>query len=165
MLQISGMEKENMKINVEDCTRCATYKHKQEVAKLLMKVAQELMERAIAHDNSKLESPEVEIFDEFTPKLKATTYGSDEYNQFLEEMGEALHHHYFNNRHHPEYHDAGIKDMTLIDLLEMICDWKAATMRHADGDISRSVENNQERFGYTNELKQIFVNTVKVLKE
>jgi len=46
----------------------------------------------------------------------------------------------------------------------MICDWKAATMRHADGDISQSVEKNQERFKYTNELKHIFNNTVKELK-
>ncbi|MBC8550188.1 MAG: hypothetical protein H8D23_11135 [Candidatus Brocadiales bacterium] len=149
---------------MEDCTRCATHEHRSMVAALLMKVAKQLLQRAEDHDKSKLESPEVEIFDEFTPKLKGTTYDSPEYKQYLGEMGEALNHHYFNNRHHPEYHDHGIKDMNLIDLIEMICDWKAATTRHADGDISRSVELNQERFGYTNELKQIFINTVKELK-
>ncbi len=53
-----------------------------------------LRNRAIAHDQSKLESPEKEIFDIVTPKLKGLTYGSDEYKAALGEMGEALTHHY-----------------------------------------------------------------------
>jgi hypothetical protein len=36
-------------------------------------------------------------------------------------------------------------------------------MRHNDGDILRSVEINQKRFGYSDEMKQIFVNTIKEL--
>jgi hypothetical protein len=51
--------------------------------------------------------------------------------------------------------------MTLIDLCEMIADWKAATLRHANGDIAKSLEINQKRFKYTDELKQILLNTVK----
>jgi hypothetical protein len=38
---------------------------------------------------------------------------------------------------------------------------KAATLRHKDGDIRRSVEINQKRFGYSDELKRIFLNTIK----
>jgi hypothetical protein len=45
----------------------------------------------------------------------------------------------------------------------MIVDWKAASERHADGDILRSIEINQSRFGYSDELKQILVNTVHEL--
>ena len=48
----------------------------------------------------------------------------------------------------------------LIDLIEMICDWKAASERHADGNVYKSIEINQERFGYSDELKNIFNNTV-----
>ena len=51
--------------------------------------------------------------------------------------------------------------MNLVDLIEMLCDWKAATMRHNDGDIMKSIEINQERFGYGDEIKQIMINTVK----
>jgi hypothetical protein len=40
-------------------------------------------------------------------------------------------------------------------------DWKAATLRHADGDILKSIEINQKRFGYSDDLKEIFKNTVK----
>ena len=112
------------------------------------------------HDESKLNSPEKETFDEFTPKLKHSTYGSEEYKGFLKSMKPALDHHYANNRHHPEFFTNGINDMNLIDLLEMLTDWKAATTRHDDGDIERSIEINQKRFGYSNELKQLLLSTV-----
>jgi len=75
-------------------------------------------------------------------------------------MKEALKHHYDFNRHHPEHFVNGIKDMTLIDLCEMLSDWKAASLRHNDGDINKSIEINQSRFGYSDELKQIFLNTI-----
>jgi hypothetical protein len=129
---------------------------------LLYDIVVELRDvRGPNHDASKLESPEREIFDEYTPKLKETTYGSEEYNTYLKEMQIAINHHYANNRHHPEHFKNGIKDMNLVDIIEMLCDWKAATMRHDDGDILKSIEFNQKRFGYTDELKTIFLNTVR----
>lgn len=51
--------------------------------------------------------------------------------------------------------------MDLIDLMEMMCDWKAATLRHNDGDINKSLEINQKRFGYSDELKEIMKNSLK----
>lgn len=39
-------------------------------------------------------------------------------------------------------------EMCLLDLIEMLADWKAATERHADGDLKRSIEQNANRFGY-----------------
>lgn len=142
-------------------TMVQTYEHKQNVNIYISSIIRDLLSRGILHDNSKLESPEVEIFAEYTPKLAKSTYGSDEYKGFLKEMGVALEHHYKNNRHHPEYFDNGLKGMNLVDLVEMLCDWKAATLRHNDGDILKSIELNQKRFGYTDELKQIFINTVE----
>jgi hypothetical protein len=46
----------------------------------------------------------------------------------------------------------------------MFCDWKAATLRHKDGDIIKSIEQNQKRFGYSDELKAIFLNTAGLLE-
>ena len=51
-----------------------------------------------------------------------------------------------------------------VQLLEMICDWKASSERHADGDILKSIEINQERFGYSDDLKNILINTATFLK-
>jgi hypothetical protein len=145
-------------------TICETYKHKQLVAKYINFVIGKLINRSESHDNSKIEEPELSVFVEYTPKLANSTYNSEEYNAFLKEMSVALNHHYANNRHHPEHFANGIKDMDLIDLIEMLCDWKASTLRHKDGNILLSIDKNQERFGYSSELSQILKNTVKLFE-
>jgi hypothetical protein len=78
-------------------------------------------------------------------------------------MKPALDHHYQENQHHPDHWEYGILDMSLIDLLEMIIDWKASAERQTSANIFRSIELNQKRFGYTDELKQILINTVNEL--
>lgn len=134
-------------------SRPDTWQHIHTVQAYLRQIVTDLQGRAHAHDQSKLVSPEVEVFDEYTPKLKDSTYGSDEYKSFLVGMGEGLAHHYAANDHHPEHFYGGIHAMHLGQLIEMLCDWKAATMRHADGDLARSIEQNAERFGYGDEIK------------
>jgi hypothetical protein len=140
-----------------------TRKHIARVNELLHAVVSELLRRADRHDATKLESPEKEVFDDLTPKLNNTTYNSDEYKKFLEELKPALDHHYANSRHHPEHYPRGIRDMTLMDLIEMLCDWKAASERHNDGNIRKSLEDNSVRFGYGAELNDILSNTVREL--
>ena len=80
-------------------------------------------------------------------------------------MKPALDHHYANSRHHPEHFANGINDMNLIDIMEMLADWKASSMRHNDGNLLKSIELNQQRFGYDDQLKQILLNTAKLLDE
>ena len=138
-----------------------TMRHIETVRNYLSLIRSELGDRSILHDQSKLESPEVEIFEEYTPKLRGVTYGSDEYKQMMKEMKVAVDHHQSKNRHHPEYFKTGIWGMNLVDLIEMICDWKAAGLRHNDGDLIRSIEINQDRFGYSDELKSILINTAQ----
>ena len=137
-----------------------TIAHIAMVRMYLDKLERAIRKRGRYHDLSKMEEPELAIFDEYTPKLQDSTYGSDEYKEFLSEMSVAIEHHYKENRHHPEHHEDGISGMDLVDLIEMISDWKAATLRHANGDIYKSIEINQGRFKYGDELKQIFLNTV-----
>ena len=122
-------------------------------------VVDNLIERSVQHDASKLCDPEAATFAEFTEKLKGSTYGSEEYKSFLAGMKPALDHHYAHNRHHPEHWPGGIKHMSLLDLIEMFVDWKAATERHANGDLQKSIELNQQRFGYSDELRSILDRT------
>lgn len=121
----------------------------------------ELYTRSVNHDKTKLSPEEKAVFDEFTPRLKGTTYGSDEYKGFLKSMAPALEHHYSHNSHHPEHYPAGVEGMNLFDLVEMFCDWKAATERHADGNLEKSIEINKKRFGMSDQLAAIFENTRK----
>jgi len=145
-------------MNNYDSTR-DTLEHIGRVRGYLADCAIRLVRRAFAHDASKLESPEKEAFDEVTPLLRGLTYGSDEYKANIAKLGEALKHHYAVNSHHPEHYPDGIDGMTLLDLVEMFCDWKAATERHADGNLERSIEINRERFKMSDQLVAIFQNT------
>lgn len=136
-----------------------TLKHIKRVNQLLTQAAAELIRRANCHDNSKLESPEKELFDEYTPKLAKCTYGSDEYKQFLKDLKVGLDHHYKHNSHHPEHYRKGVNDFDLFDLIEMLFDWKAATERHNDGSITKSIDINKDRFKISDQICDIFRNT------
>jgi hypothetical protein len=80
-------------------------------------------------------------------------------------MGTALQHHYDKNAHHPEHYKNGIEDMNLIDIMEMFCDWRAASMRHNNGNLRKSIEINGERFNMSPQLVKIFENTVGILED
>jgi len=136
-------------------------RHIKRVSALLSEAATELLWRGACHDNSKLENPEKELFDKYTPKLKDCTYGSEEYKGYLAELGVALRHHYDNNSHHPEHYGNGVNGMDLFDLVEMFFDWKAASERHSDGNIYRSIELNTERFDLSPQVVAIFTNTAR----
>jgi hypothetical protein len=137
-----------------------TLLHIKRVNELLIRFAKDLMYRAICHDNSKLREPEKSLFDEFTPKLKGCTYGSDEYKEYLSSLKTALDNHYAHNSHHPEHYENGDDGMDLLDVVEMFMDWKAAGERHADGNILKSIEHNKDRFKISPQLVSIFKNTV-----
>lgn len=126
-------------------------------------ILSDLFRRAIEHDDSKFAPEEFDTFERMTPILKTLTYGSDDYKEALKELGPALQHHYKVNSHHPEHFTDGINDMNLIDDLEMVCDWTAATQRVKDGDIFKSLEINTKRFGIDQEHASIIQNTIHVL--
>lgn len=157
------MENEK-KMTIAEC-QVETMKHIENVRRYIKVCTDELTERGIEHDRLKMESPEVEVFAEYTPKLADSTYGSEEYKEFLKGMSVAVEHHYAHYRHHPEHFANGMQDMTLVDIVELLCDWKAATLRHSDGDLLRSIEVNQKRFGYDDQVKQLLINTAKWFEE
>ena len=138
-----------------------TLKHILQVKENITLIILQLSTRAVEHDASKLKTPEKEVFDKVTPLLKDLTYGSDEYKEALKEMGVALDHHYKNNRHHQEHFENGINGMNLVDIVEMFCDWYAATKRHDDGNIYNSLEINKTRFNLSDDLLAIFKNTAE----
>lgn len=155
---------EHRELTIEErATNDETRKHIAQVRSLLDAVVVELIRRGQEHDASKLRDPEVKTFTEMTPKLRDSTYGGDEYRGFLREMKPALDHHYASNRHHPEHFEDGVRGMTLVDLVEMLCDWKAATMRHADGDLAKSLDINERRFDIPPGLMQVLRNTAAEL--
>jgi hypothetical protein len=144
-------------------SRPDTLEHIGTVRRFIVEVIDDLRVRMARHDQSKLAEPEKSVFDEYTPKLADSTYGSDEYKGFLVGMQEGLKHHYAVNDHHPEHWPRGIRDMSMCALMEMLADWKAATLRHKNGDLRNSIYQNAERFGYGEEIERLLLVTAEEL--
>ena len=122
-----------------------------------------LIVRAERHDKSKLVEPEKSGFDVMTLKLRDLVYGSDEYRAALEEGKPTIDHHYQVNTHHPEHYENGIAGMSLLDIIEMLSDWKGASERTKQGSIAASLVHNKTRFGIDDQLAAILENTVREL--
>jgi hypothetical protein len=166
-----------------------TMTHIERVRVLLGEFAKCLEERGKVHDRSKLCAPEKEGFEKSGQALLGLTYGSSAYKSQLERLRPVLAHHYANNSHHPEFYEhrecnlchrryprdfaahcpecgcgqmalrSGTDGMTLLDLVEMFCDWKAASERHADGSMQASICHNRKRFLIDAQLAQILENS------
>lgn len=148
-------------------SRVETYQHISHVRSNLIACATDLLRRAHEHDNSKLRSPEVEGFDRVSARLKGIEYGSEGYYASLKELEPTLKHHYSVNDHHPEHFaehfDPPMAGMNLLNVTEMVCDWMAAVKRMEGGSIYESIEINQKRFGFSDDLKRLMIKTVEYL--
>jgi len=139
-----------------------TLKHIRRVQSLLGEICIELLRAADRHDLSKLDWPEKEAFDRETPLLKTLEFGSPEYKESLKRLGGALQHHYGANSHHPEHYADGIAGMDLIDLVEMVVDWKAASERQKSGVMNLAMAF--ERFEVNPQLASIITNTARRMR-
>jgi hypothetical protein len=148
-----------------------TLEHINRVQHFVEQAILNLNERSNVHDESKLLPPEKEAFDIATPKLAGLEYGSEEYKQSLRDLGPALTHHFEHNDHHPEHFENGVRGMSLMALIEMLCDWRAAServkQRTDDPEKVKTFESglafNKERFGISDDLYDVLVNTAREL--
>ncbi len=153
-------------------SRPETQQHIRRVGQFIDRAIGDLGYRKAMHDASKLVSPEVEAFDIATPKLAKLVYGSPEYKQSTRDLGPALEHHFVVNDHHPEHFENGVRGMSLLALIEMLCDWRAASERGKQRlddpekvvTFESGLAYQQQRFGYSDELAEIFRNTVRELE-
>lgn len=153
-----------MLTNEQKACNFDTMRHIERVRNLLNQCVVNLLQRGEKHDQSKLDTPEVELFTELTPLLADLEYGSQEYDEAKTKLKPALDHHYAKNGHHPEHYENGINDMDLLDLVEMIVDWRAASERHHTGNLLKSIKINADRFGMSPQLVKIFENTAKLFE-
>jgi len=143
-------------------SRQATVEHQNLVTINISEITGNLNRRARVHDDSKLSPEEKPYFDKISD-MSDVEYGSDEYRARLKEAKPGIKHHYEVNDHHPEhYGEEGVYGMSLMAILEMLADWKAASERTKSQPFMQSVEHNITRFdlgGFANILR----NTVKEL--
>ncbi len=136
--------------------------HKRRVAGYMQIVANELFRRAAVHDNSKFSPEEFEPYDQAFPNFKKYAFGSEELKAVYESIRPALQHHFQENDHHPEHFEVGVNSMTLIEFIEMVCDWMAASDR-SQTDVHRGLDINRERFKIDSQLFEIIKNTINQL--
>lgn len=138
-----------------------------------------LYKRAINHDSSKLSPDELPLWEQMDLEPRYP-YGTPEYKDKIERYKKVFDKHYGSNRHHPEHYPNGIADMTLVDIVEMLCDWigyknnvsyKEATKIVADqmlrykiiteDEYNRTIDNNfAVEKDDPNILKVILMNTL-----
>lgn len=146
-------------------SRPDTRDHIGKVKARLAEIRSALGLRGRAHDRSKLDEPERSILDARGDALAGLEYGTPAYAAALAtvDMRPFLDHHYAANAHHPEHWPSGIRDMSLLDIVEMLADWKAASERTRQGSIAASLAHNRERFGIGDQLAAVLENTVREL--
>ena len=138
-----------------------TIDHIKKVATYLSAIADELYVRADKHDASKLVEPELSGFQGISDATRGLKYGSMAYRAAAEPYKPTIHHHHKLNDHHPQFFGAGIDGMNLMQLVEMVCDWKAAGEREEGGNFRESLQVNAGRFEIEPQLENIIRNTAK----
>lgn len=139
-----------------------TINHIGKVQSNLSKAIYNLNDRKDMHDRSKLEEPELSGYEGLSQALKGLTYGTPEHRAAFAPYKEIIQHHYAANRHHPEHWQMGVTDMSLLDIIEMLADWKAANDRNG-GDFGHSIQVSVSRFRISEQLHAILINTAKEL--
>lgn len=121
-------------------------RHNGIVSHLLRQLARKLEERADLHDNSKFNWDELEGFIEFKALARVHPFGTEAYYQAQEKYKPAIDLHMSRNPHHPEYYGGDLNKMSLIDFMEMICDWTGATITYARLNFEEGLEVQKQEF-------------------
>lgn len=140
-----------------------TRDHIEKVRANLNDALHNLTKRAVLHDASKLEEPELSGYQGLSEALQGLTYGTPEHRAAFAPFKDIIAHHYAHNRHHPEHWPDGVNNMSLLDCIEMLADWRAAVSRSPDGDMQKSMEVSRQRFDISDQLYAVLINTVREL--
>ena len=137
-----------------------TEEHIYNVRKLLNKFADVLKQKGETHDQSKLEEPEVYGWAamDLEPHYE---YGSYDYYDKIRRFSEVFNHHYRVNSHHPEHFVNPEHEMTLIDMIEMLCDWFAYKQDVPVNEGIKLIKDQCDRFKFSDTIKNLLTNTYK----
>lgn len=134
--------------------------HKKKVKDRMLFLAKEIIKRAEEHDDSKLKPPEINWLIEMDKEPKVE-YGTPEYFEKIKKWDKFFKHHYKNNNHHPaHYNEQGVYGMTIVDLVEMMCDVISYIKELHVYQASKIIKEQKERFDMDEGIAQILINTL-----
>lgn len=135
-------------------------RHRDFVRLALQRVQNELGERAISHDASKLLDDEFSGFSRINKAARVNKFGSEEYKEGMRRERSVIDLHFSRNTHHPECagmglqgseiteYEVGVRGMSFLDVIEMVCDWWGAGRGYDDKrPWAESVKLNMESKG------------------
>lgn len=106
----------------------------------------ELTERAIEHDQSKFSEEEREGYIWLTWMYQNRAVSQP--NFIRNRVEKSLQRHRQSNRHHPEAH-SNPNDMSLLDLVEMVCDWTAVAQQIGESSALAWARANIKRWPFS----------------
>lgn len=136
--------------------------HRALVKDWMIEEVRSLLCRADQHDLSKFSPQEIGPLADMQRLIDTegqAPYGSAEYKRRTDLLGPMTAHHYAHNSHHPEHFADGVAGMDILDIVEMLCDWKAASTRGGENAIG--LTHSLERFGITGQMASVIRNTLQ----
>lgn len=150
-----------------------TRQHQQYVAGYMIECAKRLLDRATKHDASKLAEPEIShyINPVFHLNTEKVEFGSERYKELTAQMGKGWDHHKTHNDHHIEFFEPysvqtlndPIKAMDLFCIIEMICDWIAASKRRGNNP-SEALDYLKKKYQFDEQLEAVIRNTLAIME-
>ncbi len=135
--------------------------HKQEVKEKMLFLAKEIIKHAEQHDDSKLREPELNWLIEMDKENEKIKYGTPEYFEKQKRWEKFFKHHYKKNRHHPDhFENMGVYGMTIVDLVEMMCDIVSYCKELHVSEVVKIIDEQKKRFGIDDNISQILINTL-----
>ena len=130
---------------VSVCTKFSEYLKQQGLGE----DADELIQRAQLHDNSKiLNKDEFRTLTNIVNDKSSLTNANSQLSFFKQDSLEL---HWKHNSHHPE-HFENYDEMSRIDRLEMVCDWMARSLQYKSDLIDFVTTRQKERFRFSEEM-------------
>ena len=124
-----------------------------------------LKELGILHDSSKLNDQlEKEGYIKMNIELKKVEYGTEDYKKIMNKYNDIIQLHYQNNPHHPEHYSEGYNGMTILNKIEMVCDWCAVIqVKKLYDTYEKSFNFNKQRFNIPDDEFIKIMNLTKYL--
>lgn len=143
-------------VTPESAALATMLRHITEVRSALLRVRQDLEMRAERHDLSKFSPEEFPGFSRINATARQHPYGSEEYKVSLRAEKSTVERHTRSNSHHPEFHEAhleswavphveGVDTMGWLDVIEMVCDWWAASQTYGTTPWKEVLARQRER--------------------
>lgn len=139
--------------------------HKLGVCYFMNLISALINSRAMTHDNSKNDEKEYKYYKMANSVNRNDFKTYEEYIDYVKPtLDKGLKHHYEFNRHHPEHFDNGVDDMNLVDIIEMITDWKVSIEQNGK-DLYEEIEYNFDKYNVSEQLRKIILNTYKYIEK